>query len=134
MLILKLWREILILCLLTACGVIYKLYPRIETVQSPPITVERIITRTITKTITKLPDGTEIAVEKEESGSQEIPKVTPIVKIQPFKYSAGVLMRNLDYKDLFFDVSARLGSLPVSAVLGYEVKGSNFLLGLRYEF
>jgi len=132
--LLKFWRELLIVALASSCFAIYKLYPRIETRQLPPIVVERVTTKTVTKTVTTKPDGTVIAVEQEESKDAQIPKPVPIIKLNPYKYSIGVAMRNLDYKDLFFDVGARLGSTPIVAFVGYGYRGRSFLLGVRYEF
>jgi len=134
MILLKFWRELLIALLAVACFAIYKMCGRITTVQSPPITVEKIVTKVVTRTITKKPDGTVIAEDKEETGNSHIPKVTPIIKINPYKYSVGVSMRNLEYKDFFVDVGARLGDTPFVAFGGFGYKDNSFLLGVRYEF
>lgn len=134
MVLLNFWREILIGFLVAACFILYKTCDRTTTIQSPPITVERIVTKIITKTVTTKPDGTVVAEDKEESGVSQVPKVTPIIKVNPYKYSVGVSIRNLEYEDFFVDIGARLGNTPLVAFAGYGYVDNSFLLGLRYEW
>jgi hypothetical protein len=60
--------------------------------------------------------------------------VTPVVKLNPYKYSIGVSIRDLDYKDFLIDAGIRLATTPIVATIGFDVKPRSFLLGVRYEF
>lgn len=133
----RFWREVLILIL----GLVsYYLYSNpLEIIKEVPriVEVEKVVTKTVVKTVITKPDGTTIVTDEtkdttEDKVSDKI--VTPTVKINPYKYSIGVYMRDLDYKDFMVDIGARLGHTPLVATVGFDVKPRSFLLGVRYEF
>lgn len=140
MLILKFWREIL-LGIAIAAAIFFYQYPfncpapEIKTVVK---TEEKIVTKVVEKIKEIRPDGT--VIEKEvttdtKKNAKVSDKKTDKGSTSPTeKYSVGVSIKNLDYKDLLIDVGARLGDTPFEATAGYETKDKAFLLGIRVRF
>lgn len=135
--VLKFWREILILIL----GLVsYYLYSNpIEVIKELPriVEVEKVVTKTVVKTVITKPDGTTIVKEEQKDSTEDKTSdkvVTPIVKLNPYKYSIGVSIRDLDYKDFLVDAGIRFADTPLVATVGFDVKPRSFLLGVRYEF
>lgn len=85
---------------------------------------------------TKHPNGTVITETSEsETTSREKSKVAYNRTSTPAsKYSLGVYVNPLDYKHVQVDASARLGNLPLSAVVGYDVKHYEVKVGVRFDF
>lgn len=106
---------------------------------------DRIVTVDKVRTIVE-PDGTRIveetrATDKEvvkEQSRQEIVEVVQEkkteVKSAPYRYSATASIKYNDPKAVNIDVGARLGELPVSAVVGYDAAHYEVRVGLRYDF
>lgn len=135
MLILKFWRETLIVTLVGLAVFLYN-YPL-----GCPAPEVKVVTKTqevvVTKVVEKIkeikPDGTVIekVITKDETKDT---KGTKVAEKSKAKYSVGVQIRDLDYKDLIVGAGARLGDSPFWATAGYEVKGKNVLLGVKVEF
>jgi hypothetical protein len=146
LLLTKMWRELLIVLLLLSTYVLGKLYwQKPKEVQVPVLTekiveVEKIVERTVTKVVTTLPDGTTIVKDETKDTSKDTAKdnskqTTPtVVKLNPYRYSVGVSIRDLDYKDFLVEAGIRLATSPLVATVGFDVKPRSFLLGVRYEF
>ena len=133
----RFWRESLILILGLVSYYLYK-HP-VEVIKEIPriVEVEKVVTKTVVKTVVTKPDGTTIvkAYQKDTTSDKVADKaVTPIVKINPYRYSIGVSIRDLDYKDFLVEAGARLATTPFVATVGFDVKPRSFLLGVRYEF
>ncbi len=135
--LLKFWREALIVVL---GAVSYYLYNNpIEVIKELPriVEVEKVVTKTVVKTVITKPDGTTIVKEEQKDTAEDKTSdkvVTPVVKLNPYKYSIGVSIRDLDYKDFLIDAGIRLATTPIVATIGFDVKPRSFLLGVRYEF
>jgi hypothetical protein len=138
MILLKWWREILILLLSLVVTYYVKFRKPNEVVKvvDKVVTVEKI--RTVTKVVEKRPDGTtiETVVDRDENKTKEKEKTSDkVIVSQPReKYSVGVAARNFSYKDLLIDVGARLGDTPLEATLGYETKDRAVLMGVRWRW
>jgi len=142
----KTWRELLIVLLLLSTYVLGKLYwQKPKEVQVPVLTekiveVEKIVERTVTKVVTTLPDGTTIVKDETKDTSKDTAKdnskqtAPAIIKLNPYKYSVGVSIRDLDYKDLLVEVGTRFATTPFVGTAGFDVKPRSFLLGVRYDF
>jgi len=140
------WKELLIVLLLCSTYVLGKLYSqKPKEIQVPVLTekiveVEKIVERTVTKVVTTLPDGTTIVKDETKDTSKNTSKdnskqTAPIiVKSNPYRYSVGVSIRDLDYKDILVEAGIRLSESPFVATTGFDVKAKSFLLGVRYEF
>lgn len=135
--LLRFWREIFILIMVL---VFFYLYNNpIEVIKELPriVEVEKVVTKTVVKTVITKPDGTTIVKEEQKDSTEDKTSdkvVTPIVKLNPYKYSIGVSIRDLDYKDFLVDAGIRLATTPLVATVGFDVKPRSFLLGVRYEF
>jgi hypothetical protein len=137
MVLLKFLRECIILLLSLGIWGVWKFRKpeRIEVPVEKVRTVEKI--RTVTRVVEKRPDGTTTTteVERDENSTKEKEISADKMSSRPAeKYSVGVAIRNLDYKDLLIDVGARLGDTPLEATAGYETKERAVLLGLRWRF
>ena len=134
----KLWREILIVLLLCSTYGLGKLYwQKPKEIQVPVLTEKLVeVEKLVTKTIIKQPDGTIITKEEIKDVTKDQSKQTTpvIVKLNPYRYSVGVSIRDLDYKDFLIEAGMRLASSPLVATLGFDVRPRSFLLGVRYEF
>lgn len=134
----KLWREILIVLLLCSTYGLGKLYwKKPKEIQVPVLTEKLVeVEKLVTKTIIKQPDGTVITKEEIKDVTKDQSKQTApaIVKLNPYKYSVGVSIRDLDYKDFLVEAGIRFASTPLVATLGFDVKPRSFLLGVRYDF
>lgn len=133
----RFWREILIIILGSVSYYLYK--NPVEVIKDVPriVEVEKVVTKTVVKTVITKPDGTTIVKDEtkdttEDKVSDKV--VTPIVKINPYRYSIGVSIRDLDYKDFLVEAGTRLTNTPLVATAGFDVKPRSFLLGVRYEF
>jgi len=138
MIFLKYWKEMTILILLCSTYVLGKLYWKKPTEIQVPVMVEveKVVEKVVTKTVIQKPDGTIITKDETKDVVKDTNSKVPAHDLPRTmsKYSIGVFMRGLDYRDVLFDVGARLGDLPAFASVGYDVKQRNFLLGVRYEF
>jgi hypothetical protein len=142
----KFWREVLIVLLSLSTYIFIQAYrAKPKEVQVPVLTekiveVEKIVERTVTKVVTTLPDGTTIVKDETKDTSKDTSKdnskqTSPvIVKSNPYKYSVGVSIRDLDYKDFLVEVGTRFATTPFVGTAGFDVKQRSFLLGVRYEF
>jgi hypothetical protein len=142
----KFWREVLIVLLSLSTYIFIQAYrSQPKEVQVPVLVekvveVEKIVERTVTKVVTTLPDGTTIVKDETKDTSKDTSKdnskqTTPvIVKSNPYRYSVGVSIRDLDYKDFLVEAGIRLATTPIVATVGFDVKPRSFLLGVRYEF
>jgi len=123
--LLKFWREALIVVL---GAVSYYLYNNpIEVIKELPriVEVEKVVTKTVVKTVITKPDGTTIVKEEQKDTAEDKTSdkvVTPVVKLNPYKYSIGVSIRDLDYKDFLIDAGIRLATTPIVATIGFDVK------------
>ena len=145
-LLMKFWREVLIVLLSLSTYIFIQAYrSQPKEVQVPVLVekvveVEKIVERTVTKVVTTLPDGTTIVKDETKDTSKDTSKdnskqTTPvIVKSNPYRYSVGVSIRDLDYKDFLVEAGIRLATTPIVATVGFDVKPRSFLLGVRYEF
>lgn len=148
--VIKFWREILIVLLMLSTYVLGNLYRKKPTKVQVPVLVEKvvevekIVERTVTKVVTTLPDGTTIVKDETKDTAKDTSKdnskqTTPVVvKLNPYRYSAGLLVK-FDYNDndkkhYVLDVGARLADSPIVAVLSYDITPKTFALGVRYEF
>ena len=135
--LIKFYREILIVVLGAAS---YYLYSNpIEVIKELPriVEVEKVVTKTVVKTVVTKPDGTTIVKEEQQDTTSDKvadKAVTPIVKLNPYKYSVGVSIRDLDYKDFLVESGIRFADTPLVGTAGFDVKQRSFLLGVRYEF
>lgn len=144
--IIKYWKELLIVLLLGSTYVLAKLYnQKPKEIQVPVLTekiveVEKIVERTVTKVVTTLPDGTTIVKDETKDTAKDTSKdnskqtMPVIVKSNPYRYSVGVSIRDLDYKDFLVEAGIRFADTPLVATVGFDVKPRSFLLGVRYEF
>ena len=134
----KIWREVLIVLLLCSTYGLGKLYwKKPKEIQVPVLTEKLVeVEKLVTKTIIKQPDGTIITKEETKDVTKDQSKQTApaIVKLNHYKYSVGVSIRDLDYKDFLVEAGARLATTPFVATVGFDVKPRSFLLGIRYEF
>lgn len=137
-LLVKMWREILIVLLSLSTYIFVQAYlTKPKEIQVPVLTEKLVeVEKLVTKTIIKQPDGTVITKEEIKDVTKDQSKQTtpPIIKLNPYKYSVGVSIRDLDYKDFLVEAGIRLASSPLVATVGFDVKPRSFLLGVRYEF
>ena len=97
--------------------------------------VEKVVEKVVVKTVTKKPDGTIIIKDETTDVTKDLGSVKTVVAAAALtKYSVGISIRDLDYKDFLIEAGARLASTPFVATVGFDVKPRSFLLGLRYEF
>lgn len=113
--------------------------------------VDHIVTVTKTVAVNKLqtitkPDGTKIVTETHETAKENIKdqshqeviaridekKTTAIT--DPYRYSATLALKYNDPKAVIVDIGARLGGLPVSAVVGFDFTTHAARAGLRYDW
>lgn len=109
------------------------------------VTVTKTVAVDKTRTITK-PDGTKIVEEtkstskediKDQSHQQDITRVDEkksVTSSDPYRYSATASIKYNDPKAVVLDVGARLGGLPVSAVVGFDFTTHAARVGLRYDW
>lgn len=138
MFILKFWRELIILTLVGVAAFLY-MSPAPEAVTKVEVkTVERVVTKVVEKVKEIRPDGTviekEVVTDKKEDTKLTDKNTAKVIPQRADKYSVGVAVRNLDYKDLLIDVGARLGDTPFEAVVGFEPLPKTVTLGVRVRF
>tara|TARA_R110000868_G_scaffold375983_3_gene640694 strand:- start:2937 stop:3347 length:411 start_codon:yes stop_codon:yes gene_type:complete len=133
--LLKFWKEAIIGILLLVCYFQYS-HPRTLTTEvSKAVVVEKVVEKVVVKTVTKKPDGTIIIKDETTDVTKDLGSVKTVVAAAALtKYSVGISIRDLDYKDFLIEAGARLASTPFVATVGFDVKPRSFLLGLRYEF
>lgn len=139
--LLRFWREILILGLVAALGVVYIYRPDCEqsstsTPVSVPVLKEEEVKNKVTR-ITKKPSGEVVEeVSESEVSLKEKSKVGVATSntSHKSKYSIGLHVNPLDYRHVKADASARLGDLPLHVVGGYDFKHTEASMGLRYDF
>jgi hypothetical protein len=134
--LLRFWREGIILSLLCVVGVGYYLWPVPPNCPAPETKiVTQVHTVTETKTVVQKPDGTVITKvsdthEDEKSKTDEKPSYTPPILS---RYTLGVSVPPLDYKNVNVQIGARLGDLPVFGTASYEIGSHTATVGLMVE-
>lgn len=138
MLVLKFWRELLILALSAACYFIYHTRTSDPCPPVPELIQEKTETKQIVKTVTTKPDGT-----KEEKTVKTVKVVKEKTKTADKSNVGGRPLSRYDVHASFrpghtgvysVGVGARLGNLPAFGTTDYEIYSKTFLLGLRVEF
>lgn len=141
--LIKFWREILILGSWGAFGLFYATAdsrcpdPTTMTPISVPVSKEEEIKTKTTKTTVKPGGETVTEVTESEKVSKEKSKAVAATtgKQGPdYRYSLGVYVNPVDYKNVTIDAGARLGNLPLEAVGGYNFTHKEFHVGLRLNF
>lgn len=109
------------------------------------VTVTKTVAVDKIRTVTK-PDGTKIVTEthktakediKDQSHQEVIARIDEkknAIDSDSYRYSATVAIKYNDPKAVIADVGARLGRLPVSAVVGFDFTSHAARLGLRYDW
>lgn len=140
--LLRFWREIIILALLIAFGVLYLTADSrcpstpSSTPVSVPVSKEEETRTKVTKVTTKPGGETVTETTESETKSKEKSKVATATTGNPYKskYAIGAYIDSLNYKHVKADAAARLGDLPVSAVLGYDFTHKDISVGIRFDF
>jgi hypothetical protein len=114
---------------------------RVPVLTEKVVEVEKVVEKVVTKVVITKPDGTTIVKEETKDTAKDASKdnskqTAPIiVKSNPYRYSVGVSIRDLDYKDFLVEAGIRFAdNTPIVATVGFDVKPRSFLLGVRYDF
>lgn len=136
-LLLRFWREFLILILTGMLGLGYAFWPKPEIVEIvKEKTVEKIVTKTVVKTVTQRPDGTIITEDKEisQDSQTKTDKKEVIGGKPPSKYSVLLLFPIRAPTRPEVGVGAQLGSLPIEVLGAYDFESKAVKVGLGVRF